>query len=155
MLYTKKQLNKKGFVDSHVAVQRYLHKFLYHRKEINKLKWHEKDFFFEHLQILKDNNGQFVFDLYSIPEAKDYLLYKLILTYASNNNTIDFDHKAFDYNGEISKNRRMQDRQKFIKLFKGVNYSESLNKMQSADCLVSIDAPLNFSPFFPKFNDFP
>lgn len=40
--------------------------------------------------------------------------------------------------------------QKFIKLFKGVNYSESLNKMQSADCLVSIDAPLNFSPFFPS-----
>lgn len=116
MLYTRKQLNKKGLVDSHVAVQRYLHKFLYHRKEINKLKWHEKDFFFEHLQILKDDNGQFVFDLYSIPEAKDYLLYKLILIYASNNNTIDFDHKAFDYNGEISKNRRMQDRQKFIKL---------------------------------------
>lgn len=40
--------------------------------------------------------------------------------------------------------------QKFIKLFKGVNYSESLNKMQTADCLVSIDAPLKFSPFFPS-----
>ena len=46
MLYTRQELTQKGFIDSHVAVQRYLHKYLNHRKEISKLKWHEKDFFF-------------------------------------------------------------------------------------------------------------
>ena len=81
MLYTRQQLSQKGLVDSHKAVQRYLHKFLYHRKEMNKLKWHEKDFFYEHLQILKNSKGEIGFDIYSIPEAKDYVLYKLILIY--------------------------------------------------------------------------
>ena len=103
MLYTRQQLSQKGFVDSHEAVQRYLHKFLNHRKEMNKLKWHERDFFYEHLQILKNDQGQIGFDIYSIPEAKDYVLYKLILIYVSDNNTIDFEKKAFDYDGEIAK----------------------------------------------------
>lgn len=93
MLYTRQELTQKGFIDSHVAVQRYLHKYLNHRKEISKLKWHEKDFFFEHLQILKNDKGELGFDICSIPEAKEYLLYKLILTYASDNNTIDFNKK--------------------------------------------------------------
>lgn len=71
MLYTRQQLAQKGFVDSHVAIKRYLYKFINHRKEISKLKWHEKDFFFEHLQILKNDKEQVTFDIYSIPEAKE------------------------------------------------------------------------------------
>lgn len=116
MLYTRQQLTQKNFADCHEAVQRYLHKFLIHRKEISKLKWHEKDFFYEHLQILKNDKGQIAFDIYSIPEAKEYLLYKLILVYASNNNTIDFNKEAFDYNGEIPKNKKKQHQQIFFQL---------------------------------------
>ena len=116
MLYTRQELTQKGFIDSRVAVQRYLHKYLNHRKEISKLKWHEKDFFFEHLQILKNDKGELGFDICSIPEAKEYLLYKLILIYASDNNTIDFNKKAFDYYGEIKKNKKKQHQQIFARL---------------------------------------
>lgn len=114
MLYTRQQLSQKGFIESHMAVQRYLYKFLNHRKEMNKLKWHERDFFYEHLQILKNDKGQTGFDIYSIPEAKDYVLYKLILIYASDNNTVDFSKKAFDYDGEITKERKTQHKQIFF-----------------------------------------
>ena len=67
--------------------------------------------FFEHLQILKNDKGELGFDICSIPEAKEYLLYKLILIYASDNNTIDFNKKAFDYYGEITKNKKKQHQQ--------------------------------------------
>ena len=116
MLYTREQLSQKGFVDSHVAVQRYLYKFLNHRKEMSKLKWHERDFFYEHLHILKNDKGQIGFDIYSIPEAKDYVLYRLILIYVSDNSTIDFSKKAFDYDGEIAKNRKQRHKQIFFRL---------------------------------------
>ena len=116
MLYTRQQLSQKGFVDSHVAVQRYLYKFLNHRKEMSKLKWHERDFFYEHLHILKNDKGQIGFDIFSIPEAKDYVLYRLILMYASDNNFIDFNKKTFDYDGEIAKNKRQRHKQLFYRL---------------------------------------
>ena len=116
MLYTRQQLSQKDFVDSHVAIQRYLNKFFNHRKEIRKLKWHEKDFFYEHLQILRNDKGQLGFDIYSIPEAKEYLFYKLILIYASNNNTIDFNKKSFDYNGEIPKKEKQRHQKMFYQL---------------------------------------
>lgn len=116
MLYTRQQLSQKGFVDSHVAVQRYLYKFLNHRKEMSKLKWHERDFFYEHLHILKNDKGQISFDIFSIPEAKDYVLYRLILMYASDNNFIDFNKKTFDYDGEIAKNKRQRHKQLFYRL---------------------------------------
>lgn len=116
MLYTRQQLSQKGFVDSHVAIQRYLYKFINHRTEISKLKWHEKDFFYEHLQILRNDKDQLVFDIYSIPEAKEYLLYKLILIYASNNNIIDFNKKSCDYKGEISKKEKKRHQKIFYQL---------------------------------------
>lgn len=39
---------------------------------------------------------------------------------------------------------------KFINFNRNINYIESLNKMLEANCLLSIDAPLNNSPFFPS-----
>lgn len=115
MLYTRQQLAGKD-VDHHIAMDRYVNKFIYHRKEITKLKWHEKDFFFDHLQILRNNLGHIVFDIYSIPEAKEFLLYKLILIYASNGGTIDFDKEAFDYYGKITKDRKLKDQKIFFRL---------------------------------------
>ena len=116
MLYTRLQLSQKGFVESHVAVQRYLYKFLNHRKEMNRLKWHERDFFYKNLQILENTKRQFAFDIYSIPEAKDYVFYRLILIYASDNNTIDFNKKAFDYDGEIDNKRKQRHMHIFYRL---------------------------------------
>ena len=116
MLYTRKELTKEGLIDKHIAVQRYLNKFINHRKEINRLKWHEKDFFYEHLMILRNNAGELGFNIYSIPEAKNYVLYRLILIYAANNNTINFNKKAFEYNGEIPQKEKKQHKQIFWKL---------------------------------------
>ena len=116
MLYTRKELTKEGSIDKHIAVQRYLNKFINHRKEINKLKWHEKDFFYEHLMILRNNAGELGFNIYSIPEAKNYVLYRLILIYAANNNTINFNKQAFEYDREIPKKEKKQHKKIFFQL---------------------------------------
>lgn len=108
MLYSRRDLKNKGFVDHHVAMQRYLHKYMNDRKNFNRLKWHERDFFYEHLQILKDDNGRYGFDLLKIPDAADYLFEKIILIYACGNDSIDFSKKASDYDGLISKKRQTQ-----------------------------------------------
>ena len=102
MLYKRVELIGKN----QIAFERYLYKFFYSRNELSKLKWHEKDFFYEHLQILRNNDCSHAVDIYSIPEAQDYVLYKLILIYVSNNYLIDFNKKSFDYNGEIPKEER-------------------------------------------------
>lgn len=125
MLYTRKELSSKGFIDSRNAMQRYLHKFINHRKEINKLKWHEMDFFYEHLQILRNTKNEKIFDIYSIPEAKDYILYKLILIYINNNN-LDFNKKAFDYDCEINKIEKNRHKKIFFQLLG--NWTKELEK---------------------------
>lgn len=106
MMYSRQELNTKGYVDHHVAMQRYWHKYMNDRKNFNRLKWHEKDFFYEHLQILKDDNGRYGFDLLKIPDAEDYLFEKIILIYASGNDSIDFSKKASDFDGIINKKRQ-------------------------------------------------
>lgn len=59
-----------------------------------------------------------------------------------------------EFYGMDDKRKKMIDKYKcakpFFKLYSGVSYYDSLQKMQKADCLVSIDAPLEFSPFFPS-----
>lgn len=105
MLYQRRELKTKGFVDHYVVIQRYLHKYFHDRRNFNKLKWHEKDFFYEHLQILKDEKDRYGFDLLKIPDAEDYLFEKVILIYASGNDNIDFSKKTSDYDGIISKKR--------------------------------------------------
>ncbi|GEM_PF-737047 len=125
-LYTRQELTTMDFDNRQKAMQRYLHKFINNRKEISKLKWHERDFFYEHLEILRNDKGQIAFDIYSIPEAKDYALYKLILIYVCSNNTIDFNKKAFDHKGKIDKNKRMQHKRIFFRLLE--NWTKELRK---------------------------
>lgn len=122
MLYKRVELIGKN----QIALERYLYKFLNRRHELNKLKWHEKDFFYEHLQILRNNNGRYAVDIYSIPEAQDYVLYKLILIYVSNNYLIDFNKKSFDYNGEIPKDERNRHKKIFFSLMN--KWTAELNK---------------------------
>lgn len=106
MLYSRTDLKTKNYVDHHVAMQRYLHKFMNDGRNFDKLKWHEKDFFFEHLQILRNEKGKRSFDILRIPKASDYLFEKIILLYARDNGCVDFSRKTSDYDGIITKDRQ-------------------------------------------------
>lgn len=106
-LYSRSELSQ-NFVESNVAMQRYLQMFSYERKEIAKLKWHEKDFVFQNMRCLFDNQGKPAFDLLDIPEAEDYVMYLLILMFASNDGTIDFNKEIRDYYGIIPEKRKEQ-----------------------------------------------
>ena len=107
MLYSRSELSQ-NFVESNVALQRYLQMFSYKRKEIAKLKWHEKDFLFQNMRCLFDNQGKPAFDLLEISEAEDYVMYLLILMFASDDGTIDFNKEIRDYYGVIPEKRKEQ-----------------------------------------------
>lgn len=93
--------------DNRVAITRYLYKFINHRSEIKKLKWHEKDWLFLHMRLLKDaQTNKPLFDIFKIEEAKDFAFYWLLLMYTTNTHRIDFSQKAYDYDGVISKKRQ-------------------------------------------------
>ncbi len=104
-LYSRANLQNIHYLSSKDIMQRYLYKFCNHRNEISKLKFHEKDFFFEHLRILKDPNGQYCFDLLDIPEAYDYLFCLIVLVF-SQNGRISFDRKTRDFDGVIPYKRK-------------------------------------------------
>lgn len=106
MMYSRNQLNGMSFEDISVPMQRYLHKFVYDKNNFKRLKWHEKDFFFHNLQLLKNDKDFKAFDLLEIPEAADYLFEKIILIYA-NDGVFDFTKKTRDYDGLI-KNARQE-----------------------------------------------
>lgn len=107
MLYSRSELSQ-NFVESNVALQRYLQMFSYKRKEIAKLKWHEKDFLFQNMRCLFDNQGKPAFDLLNISEAEDYVMYLLILMFAADDGTIDFNKEIQDYYGVIPEKRKEQ-----------------------------------------------
>ena len=99
MIYSRSYLNSLEFEDLKVPLQRYFHKFL--DGELDKLKMHEKDFFFQNLQLFYNNEsckGRPAYDLRKIKEAKEYYFYFIILTYA--NEYIDFDTSIYDYKGK-------------------------------------------------------
>ena len=82
MLYSRKELKDITLPNSQIPLKRYLHK--YEIGELKKLKMHEREFLFEHM-ILMNNDEMFnrkaTFDLRKIEEAKEYLFYMIILTY--------------------------------------------------------------------------
>ena len=77
-----------------------------HRKEFKNLKWHEKDFLFQHMKIMRNEKGMLGFDLLQFPEASDYVLYYLILIYGTNSQKIRFDDEVKDYIGVIPEDRK-------------------------------------------------
>lgn len=112
MIYSRSYLNSLEFEDSKVPLQRYFHKFLY--GELDKLKMHEKDFFFQNLQLFYNNEsfkGRPAYDLRKIKEAKEYCFYFIILTYA--NEYIDFDTSIYDYKGKKTANEIRKDKRFF------------------------------------------
>ena len=106
MLYTRDQLvSMNNLAEVSNAMGRYLHKFLFDMKKFKRLKWHEKDFFFENLQILVTVNNKKAFDLLNEPQASDYLFYKIILMF-SKEGTFDFSGQVRDFDGVISKKEK-------------------------------------------------
>ncbi len=65
-LYPYSFLNHIDTEDIEVPLHRYTHKFSAHRKEVVKLKLHEKDFLFRSLKLLRDDSNSKVFDLFQI-----------------------------------------------------------------------------------------
>ena len=79
MLYSYSQLQGLSMEDTQPPLSRYLYKFQNQRKEIKKLKAHEKDFLFKNMYILRNEKGIKCFDLSTIDEASEYYFNKLIL----------------------------------------------------------------------------
>lgn len=106
MLYSRSELPN-TFGDSHVAMQRYLDLFVNERKEISKLKWHEKDFLFQNMRSRFDSQGNPAFDLLNIDEAEDFVMYLLILMFASDEGSIDFEKDLRDILGVSEKKKEL------------------------------------------------
>ena len=112
MIYSRSYLNSLKIEDLKVPLQRYFHKFL--NGELEKLKMHEKDFFFQNLKLFYNNEsckGRPAYDLRKIKEAKRYCFYSIILTYA--NEYIDFDTPNYGYKGKIPANEVRKDKRFF------------------------------------------
>ena len=104
-LYSRKELYHISFIDALVPIERYLFKFENQRKEISKLKLHEKDFLFRAMRTLYNSNGKKRYNVYVIEELRESLFYWIILLHS--NMTIVFD-------GFVpgSKNRPMSEKEK-------------------------------------------
>ena len=100
MLYKRVDLPKHMNDDGRIAIKRYLYRFFHQRKEIGRLKWHEKDFLFNCMYIMT-YDGDKKFDLMSVPEAQDWFFNHLILIYLGENRRIDFSKPAYDYYGPV------------------------------------------------------
>lgn len=115
MLYSREELSNKSFEDCQAVVQRYINKVFPRRKEFKKLKWHELDFLFRHMELMKNDKGEYGFDLLEYPEAQNYVLYRIILIYGTSSFCIDFKQKVSDYIVPISTQKKKKHRSFFIK----------------------------------------
>lgn len=95
-LYSYNYLNHIDFNDIEVPLSRYLFKFENRRSEIAHLKLHEKDFLFRSMMVLEDGQGRRIYNLYIIPEAKEYVFDWVILTHANQTMTFDGDVQGPD-----------------------------------------------------------
>lgn len=84
-LYSRKELAHISFNDIQVPLSRYLYKFENQRKEIARLKLHEKDFLFRAMRSLHTAGGGRAYNVYRIPELKECLFYWLILLHSNIN----------------------------------------------------------------------
>lgn len=103
-MYTKEQLDELSFGENKIPLSRYLHKFENKRKELKRLKPHEKKYLFDNMSILRDCNGKYAFNLSEIKEAADRNFIRLIYIY--------MDNLSFDPNKPtLDQFRRLIDKQ--------------------------------------------
>lgn len=114
MLYKRTELPKNIKDDDRIAINRYLYKFFYQRKEIGRLKWHEKDFLFKSMYIMTYDGGKKI-DLFSISEAQEWAFQYLILIYLGRNRKIDFSKPVYDYYGLVPKELKKKHKTFFWK----------------------------------------
>ena len=111
-LYPYRYLNHIEFKDVMVPAQRYLFKFENHRKEIPHLKLHEKDFLFRTMKVLENDSGKRVYDLFKIPEAKEFVFDRIILTHA-NKEKVAFDGYVSGPYGALSPAEKRRNKRFF------------------------------------------
>lgn len=88
-LYSRRYLYHLSYKEALVPIQRYLYKFENQRKEISRLKLHEKDFLFRAIRTLYKPNGKKKYNVYDIEELRECLFFWIILLHS--NMTMVFD----------------------------------------------------------------
>lgn len=116
MLYSRKKLLEKWKDQS--VICRYFNKYKIleneYSKEFKRLKWHELDYLFSQMKLFSLSDEAYIpkFDLLEIPEAKHYVLYRIILTY-NDGSQINFEQDVSDCSGDISCERKERHRSFF------------------------------------------
>ncbi len=110
-LYPFRYLNHIDSNEIDVPAQRYIHKFEVHRNEVARLKHHEKDFLFRILSTLHRETGRDVYDLFHIPEAKEFVFDRLILAHA--NQIMVFEGHIRGPYGELSEAEKRRNKSFF------------------------------------------
>lgn len=82
-LYSRRELEHISFEDMQVPFERYFFKFENQRKEIAKLKLHEKDFLFRGMRCFYDASGKHVYNVFKVPELKECLFFWIILIHSN------------------------------------------------------------------------
>ncbi len=113
-LYARAELRDNPFQNAQIVVplQRYLHRFINERSKIAHLKHHEKDFLFEAMMCLYDSGGGKVYDLFKIPEAREFLFYWIILIHS--NIIMVFDGKIPVENGRFLTTKEKRRNKRFF-----------------------------------------
>ena len=88
-LYSRKELDHISFEEMLVPFKRYFFKLQNHRKEIAKLKLHEKYFLFRAMRCYYKVTGVQIYNVYKVPELKECLFFWIILLHS--NMTMVFD----------------------------------------------------------------
>lgn len=114
-LYSRKELYHISFKDASVPAERYLFKFENQRKEISKLKLHEKDFLFRVMRTLYKPNGKKKYNIYDIEELKECLFYWIILLHS--NMTMVFDGFVPGLKNNPMSEKEKQKNKRFFKQY--------------------------------------
>ena len=88
-LYSRAYLDHISFDDMLIPFDRYLYKLEHQRKEIAKLKFHEKDFLFKAMHAFYEGSGDKRYNIYKVPELKECLFYWIFLQHS--NKIMSFD----------------------------------------------------------------
>ena len=131
-LYPYKVLNHIKFKDISVPAQRYVHKFVKQRNEVTKLKHHEKDFLFRVLETLHDADDSHPFNLFKIPEAKEFVFDTIILTHS--NQVMVFDGPVPGPYGLLKPNEKRRNKRFFYEYM--AVWKNQVEKGEGAYCSV-------------------
>ena len=113
MIYCNSELKADGF-DHIIAMQRYLYKYINHKKEFHRLKAHEKDYAFGWMNATYDDKGKKAFNLYEDVEAYEYVFFNIILTYGED--IASFEGEFFGPSGKIPHSQVLKDKS-FFEMF--------------------------------------